>query len=415
MRYRRYHAANAARSYRKPVQTGTLPGTLEALMRHRFTLMWALLVCMPATFVEAQSNPFAPVPRAVAVQFADSRKLFHVLKPTGSSSWTPVFPRIPGAATDRNGLPLSALDVAVAMDGQHASVSVTLIYGSPHQHRIPVATVHVTADATVRLEGLRDYGVWPITLSIVPAPATAADAPKVTSASASLDARVEPASDGQTFMVVLVNQSSRAVRGLQIVGERQGRRAISGYRKAPRHGMLIHPGDAFTFAVPASTVPGPGGTARVSPVDAVAITSVTWDDGTVVGDKEPATVEHGIAAGSALQLANVIAALREPGDVQSPLGLAALRERIAALSLEAPSAAAAEAHATLPAPRVVTVERMGSSLRLGMQQVRQLVLADLDAFLNQPMPSSAALWISRTMTGYEEWLARAQLSRLASR
>jgi hypothetical protein len=58
---------------------------------------------------------------------------------------------------------------------------------------------------------------------------------------------------------------------------------------------------------------------------------------------------------------------------------------------------------------------MGSSLRLGMQQVRQLVLADLDAFLNQPMPSSAALWISKTMTGYEEWLARAQLSRLASR
>ena len=385
-------------------------------MRHRFTILWALLAFTPATLVGAQSNPFAPVPRAVATQFADGRTTYHMLKPTGASSWTPVFPRVPGANTDRNGLPLSALDVAVVMEGPNASVSVSLIYGSPHQHRIAVATVTVTPDATVRADQLREYGVWPVVFSIVPLPSTLAEAPTVISSSPSLEARVEPVSgDGQTFMVVLVNQSSRAVRGFRVEGERQGRRAIRAYRRAPRHALLIQPGGTFTFEVPASVVQGPAGTARVSPVDRLSITSVSWDDGTVEGDKEPDAIEHVIAAGSARQLANVLAVLREPGDVLRPTGLSDLRARIAALTIETTSAAAGEVHATLPDPGVMTVERIEWSLRTGMQQVKQLALTDLDAFVNEPARGSTALWVSETTAAYEEWLARAEKASLSAR
>ncbi len=385
-------------------------------MRHRFTILWALLVFTPATFVGAQSNPFAPAPRAVATQFADGRTTYHLLKPTGASSFTAVFPRIPGAATDRNGLPLAALDVAIVMDGQNASVSVALIYGNPHQHRIEVATVKVTPDSTARVDQLKEYGVWPIVFSIVPLPPTLADAPTVTTASASLEARVEPApGDGKTFTVVLVNRSQKGVRGIRVEGERQGRRAMSGYRRAPRQTLLIQPGDAFSFEVPSSVLRGPSGNAAVSPVERLTITSISWDDGTVEGEKEPDAEEKVIAAASARQLANVLALLRDAGDVLRPQALPELRGRIDALSIEVSRATAAEVHATLLDPAVLTVERVEYALRTGMQQVRQLVLIDLDAFLNEPAHGSAAPWVSKTMAAYEEWLARAEKANTSSR
>ncbi len=56
----------------------------------------------------------------------------------------------------------------------------------------------------------------------------------------------------------------------------------------------------------------------------------------------------------------------------------------------------------------MTVEMVEYSLRTGMQQIRQLVLADLDAFANDPAHGGAALWHSQTTAAYEEWLARAE-------
>jgi hypothetical protein len=56
----------------------------------------------------------------------------------------------------------------------------------------------------------------------------------------------------------------------------------------------------------------------------------------------------------------------------------------------------------------MTVDQVERLLRIGMQQVKQLVLTDLDAFVNEPGRGSAALWVSKTMAEYEDWLARAK-------
>ena len=384
-------------------------------MRYRFSILWALFAFTPAMLAGAQSRPTAPAPRAVATQFSDGRTTHHIVKPEGAGAWTTLFPRVAGADTDRNSLPLSALDVAIVPDGQNVKVGVTLIYGRPHQHRIAVATVTVTPSGPVRVEQLAAYGVEPVAFSIVPVPPSLLEAPTVTTVSASLETRVELArEDGPTFRVVVVNQSSLAVRGFGIEGTRAGRKSMSAYRKGQRHALLIPPGGAFSFEVPSSVIEGIGGTTRVSP-DRVAISSVTWEDGTVDGDRQPAEVEHVIAAGSARQVANVLALLQDAGDVLRPQALPELRGRIAALAIDVNRSDAGEVHKTLPAPEVLTVDRVEYGLRLGMQQVRQLVLTDLDAFVNEVGRSSTALWISKTIAAYEEWLGRAQKASLSAR
>ena len=162
------------------------------------------------------------------------------------------------------------------MDGQDAKVGLTLIYGRPHQHKIPVATVSVTAKGPATATQLTAFGVEPVAFSIVPVHASALEAPSVASVFNRLAATVERAGgDGPTFRIVVVNLSTRAVRGFAIEGTRAGMRSISGYRRAPRHAMLIPPGGAFALDVPASVIQGIGGTTRVAP-DRVVISSVTW-------------------------------------------------------------------------------------------------------------------------------------------
>jgi hypothetical protein len=363
-------------------------------MRGRFAALWIVTLLAPPAVAAAQPNPFDPVPQAVATRFADGRTVYSLLKPGGTSSWTPVFPRVPGEETDRHGLPLTALEVAVVPDGLRVSVSVSLIYGRPHQHKIAVATVSLTDDTPARVDQLRDFGVWSIVFSLVPVPPVMALAPAVTSVSPSLDARVELApGGGQSFVVVVVNQSHRAVRGFRVIADRQGRRAFTGYRRGVRHAPLIQPGEAFTFDVPTSVRPGVDGSPTPAPVDQLSITSVSWDDGTVDGDPEPAASERALAAGSVRQLAQVLVVLREAGDPLRPLAMPELRDRIAALSIDVDPADASEVPAT--------------QMKAGMQQVRQLAIADLDAYLKQSEREAPPLWLSQTITAYEQWLERA--------
>jgi hypothetical protein len=383
-------------------------------MRYRFILLCALCAHFQVEPAHAQSNT-PQQPRAVAAQYADGRTIHHALKPNGSGGWTTLFPRIAGAATDRNGLALSALDLSVVMDGLDAKVAITLVYGRPPQHRIPVATVNVTAKGPVTADQLTTFGVEPVSFSIVPVHPSALEAPTVASASASLVATVELADgEGPTFRVMVRNFSTRAVRGFGIEGTHAGRKAVSAYRRGPRQSILISPGAAYAFEVPTSVIKGVGGITRVAP-DRVLISSVTWDDGAVEGDTKAAAGEYAVATGTARQLPRVLALMQDAGDLLRPQALAELRGRIAGLPIDVSPAEAAEFHKSSSVLGVLAPASAQNLLQIGMQQVRQLVLADLDAFVSDPTHGPAATWLSKNTAAYEEWLARATSAQAPSR
>lgn len=345
----------------------------------------------------------------LSIQYADGRTIYRPLTPTRGSSWTPLFPQIPGANTDREDLPLAALDIAHVMRGQDAVVAVALLYGRPHQHRIEVATVTVKPGTPTRVDQLTAFGVEPISFSIVPIPTLVANAPVVTTPSPSLDATVEVApGGGTTYLVVVVNRSSRSLRGFRVEGERGGRKAISGYRKGKRHAMLIPPGRAFIFELPATMMHGLSGSARVLPIDRLAITSATWDDDSVEGDKEPDAYERAAAAGIARQLPHILSLMRDASDHIRPQSPVEFRAKVTALTLAFSNDDAVNVRASLPAPEVIPIERVVSAMRLGMQQAKEAVLADLDAALSKPSADvpSFGHWLASGTMEYENWLTR---------
>jgi hypothetical protein len=371
----------------------------------------AVVSFAPATSSVAQSvaDP-GDGPRALAVQYADGRTTYRVLRPSGGASWTPAFPRVPHVETSKNGLPLTALEVAHAVKGPDVIVTVSLLYGSPHQNRVRVATVGVTPENPVRVDQLTSYGVEPISLFIATVSPTLLHSPSVITPSAQLDVVVEAVpGEVPAYRMVIVNRSPQALIGFQFEGHRGDRRVFSGRRKAVRHVPLVQPGAEYVFEMPATMSNGMETAEAWLPLDRVAITSVMWIDGIVEGDAEPAASERALAAGSAQQIVRVLALLREAGQAMRPQSPAGLRSSIAALSIIVSRAEAVEVHASLPDPQVLAVERVHSSMQMGMQQVKEAALADLDV-IARAEPSGDAkgyeLWLAKSAVDYEGWLAR---------
>jgi hypothetical protein len=123
-----------------------------------------LLLALTLASWQAQEPAREPgVPRALLVTYTDGRTAPRVLTPRGGS-WTPYFPRRPDAPA-HEGLPLSALKIDHLVEGD-VIVTVSLIYGKPHQRTVQVAKVRLTNEP-VQVDALPAFGVDPITLSVV--------------------------------------------------------------------------------------------------------------------------------------------------------------------------------------------------------------------------------------------------------
>ncbi len=333
------------------------------------------------------------------VRYADGRTTRRAVDARAGSAWTGSFPRAAGVDTSRDGLPLAALEVTNEPVGETTGVTVSLLYGRPHQRRIEVDTVTVPRGASVTVDRLTRFGVDPIAISIVEVATPDLGAPTATSISRGLDVTVEPTHDRRRYRVVVVNKTDTPVLGFQFVANRRRRLALSAYHKAPRRESFVAPGEGVAFEIPGST----GGA-----IDGVGITSVTWADGTFEGDPGAAFRDFAAHAGIARQLTAVLTAFRDAADGVRPRSLADVRGRIGALAVEVPRTAAAEVWSNLPRRDVLTVERVASQMAQGMQQAKDAVLGDFDAFVLRPSADvpTAAAWLSRATGDYEEWIAR---------
>ena len=140
----------------------------------------------PATIFAQTATQQTDTTRGLRIQWADGRSTTTPLRPSGGM-WTGVFPRIKGADTSRNGSPLIRIDLRYVVDGSDVAVTVSLLYGRTNRSDLKVAIVRVSSDTPVEVTALRDYGVEPIVLSLVPIPVAATFSPNVISASAQLE------------------------------------------------------------------------------------------------------------------------------------------------------------------------------------------------------------------------------------
>lgn len=335
----------------------------------------AILFVWPAPTL-AQPPASTDTSRGLTIQYADGRVMTRPLRPSGFM-WTAAFPRIAGAETARDGVPLSTLDVRHVVDGRDVVVTVSLFYGGPTRNGVKVATVRVSPDAPVQVNELRAYGVEPITLALVAIPATMAYAPEAVSVSGQVDVRAEAVGPNvSAYRVVVTNRSPLALVWLQFNAYRGDRLAITGRPRGKRNLPLVLPNAEYTFEVTASST-GRASEDTWEALDRIEITSLLWQDGLVEGDPGPAVEQRRFDTSRAAQIRALLTLLRGAREDE----IASLRPQIA---------------------RAMTFD-------VETQQGRDSVLADLDAFERTHRSrddQDFERWLTRTITEYQQWLAR---------
>ena len=317
--------------------------------------------------------------RAVNITFADGRSVSSPVRRTGGL-WTPEFPRIGGAETSRNGVPLTTLDVKHQTDGDDVVLTVSLSYGGAGRHAVTVETVRLTGDAPIEVSGLRAFGVEPIRVALVPIHAPAAYAPTAVSVSGQLFVRAEPVGpNASAYRVIVANNASVPLMWLQYKAYRGDRLAILGRPRGKRSLPLVLPGAEYSFEITTSSrADDPlGGTGGWQPLDRIQVTSLMWQDGTVEGDPQPAVEQRRGDQRKAAQLAALLQILRG----------AALR------------------------PLAATRQQVASAMEIDLEarRARDAILVELDGLIRAgaaPTSPEVRTWSTRTIAEVEQWLAR---------
>lgn len=370
-----------------------------------------LALAVGLTIPHARPAPQADGIRALAVQYADGRRNVRALSTSGRVSWTAAFPRIQGAATDRDGLPLNALQFEEAIDPQGLAVTLALLYGSPQQKRVQVTTVRVTGEQPVRVDALEAFGVQPVLLSLVTLAPTTLTLPAVTTPSSALEVTVDTVTDPvPAYHAVIANHSAQAVMMLAFTAYRGATPSVSGRPRGSGHTALVPPGGTYVLKLGASANTGRG--AAVSPwlpLDRIEITSVLWSDGLVEGDPAPAAQERALDAGTARQLDRLLPLLRAAAADPAAHSASELRDGVTALSIAITDDEARSTADAIPGSVRLPVDKARFTMSVGMQNVRNAVLNDLGELLKStpsPAPSDYAAWLSRTFVKYDGWRRR---------
>jgi hypothetical protein len=339
----------------------------------------AVVLALPLAAHAQPQPPKTDTSRGLSIQYADGRISTGPLRRSGGM-WTPTFPTIAGADTTREGVPLTTLDVKHMVDGRDVVVTVSLFYGGPGQHGVKVASVRLSGEEPVQVNDLRAYGVEPIILSLVPIPVTVAYVPDTASVSGQLMVRAEAVgANVSAYRVVVTNTSVQPLMWLQFKAYRGDRLAILGRPRGKRNLPLVLPGAEYSFEITTSTggLESADGSERWQALDRIDVTSLMWQDGVVEGDPASAAEQHRVDVTRAAQLGALLELLR--GARGRPL--ASLREQIA----------------------------RGMTSDLETRRARDSMIEDLDGFIatkTSPDAPDFAVWQTRAIAEYEQWLAR---------
>src|SRR3954453_17667755 len=338
-----------------------------------------LLLGTPPTSSARHSPPRTDTSRGLRIEYADGNVSTGPLRRSGGM-WTPTFPTIAGAQTARDGVPLTTLDIKHVMDGTDVVVTVSLFYGGAGRNGVEVATVRVTPLEPVKIERLREYGVEPIVLSLVPIAAAPAYAPDVASVSGQLKLRAEAAGPNvSAYHVTVTNRSTLPLMWLQFKAFRGAGVAIPGRPRGKRNAPLVMPNADYTFEITTSTggLTASDGSETWRPVDRIEVTSLMWQDGVVEGDPQSAREQRAVDARRVTEITEFLTVLRAAA---SP-PLATTRERIA----------------------------NGMASDLETRRGRDAALADLDEIIPNKRTRGGqdlSSWLTATIVEYEQWLGR---------
>lgn len=261
--------------------------------------------------VAAQAQQPADGPKAVVLvkTFADGRITRTVVSARKTGSWTPFFPRLKSWTPPPGKAPISALRVSHVLTEQGVLVQVSILRGSPHQEEEQVESVTVRADQPTVVERLRDFGLEPVTFSLIPLDATTLVPPRVDNQTAGLSVEnIEMVLDPDPRYRVTVRNLTQKPAIMFFVKTFVADQLTSSGRQGNQDGnALIGPGDAFEFLVSGSSRSNPTASGwSPGSLDAIELAAVLWDDGTFEGEPEHVATSLLLYVGRRAQLRRVV-------------------------------------------------------------------------------------------------------------
>ena len=351
-----------------------------------------------AAWQEPAPDAVASATVALVENWPDGRTNYELTSARRASMWTPVFPRIDGYVVPQGSARVYAVQFARILVGTAIKVDVSVLLGSAEPPGVPVASLMISPGSRVAVDGLRKFGVQPVTLSLARVTPMTPYLPTVFSASPRIEiARVELLTAPYPgYRITLRNLGAEDVSTFHLQSYRGSDKALSALKRTDDGRPLMKPGESYTFDMNITSGPGrdlPPETWSPQPIDIVDIEAVRWADGTLEGTSPYPQLDALVEAqaGRHLQLRRSVEALRatvaEPA-VGAEL-LSALESRIAAL------------------PDAENEQLAGA--QAAMRATKAVLVSDIARFKQSPSSRSDAAvrqWLTTLLARYESWLRR---------
>lgn len=383
-------------------------------------LLWFFVVAavFAAPAAMAQQTPPESNPLALEVYFYPKEPPAYQTIASSSRRWAwyARFGRIRGWTQPPGSPAITAVNIQSEMAEEGVRVWVSVFLGELHEQENKVSSYVLHEGEKVTVGELAQMGVEPFQIAVVRLSPSVSDLPKFISKAPSIEVVVmQPnLSTLPSYNVVVRNVSPNNVSAMRVLVMQGGRPRISSMPQGKEGQPLIVPGATYEFSsrVAIRATPAPGGyTPEILPDQVIEISSVVFADGSFEGDSEAAIAFAGFQKGRKIQLARVVhlfeRSLAATGSAPSTLDW--LKAEIAALSLEADSAAVQELLGRLPNSPTKNQPRVKTAIEVGMKGLRDEVLNDVTQFhlRNRRLdPNTLQDWLKSSRQRYEVWSGR---------
>ena len=383
-------------------------------LRARVSLVVAVMLLTHAA-VFAQQTAAGPGQLALEVQyFPNVPPANQIVSTSGKGgSWFARFPRVDGWVQPPNSLPVTAVDIRsmLAEDGG-ARVWVSVLLGKLHEEQKPVGTYLLHEGEVITVKELAAVGVVPFQIKVVRLAPLAGPVPPFNSRAKSIElVSIQPnLSAMPTIHLVVRNVSAKSVHAIELETLQNGWPAIKTMPQGKEGEPLIVPGGTLELTARLATRSALGANGYIPellPNQSIAIITAVFGDRSYEGSAEQARAFIGFQKGRKTQLQRVADIFAQAQNQAT--NAAWIKDKVAALGLEADPAALADLSRQFPPENQTERDRLKHVIEVAMRGIRDEVLKDLGQFelrSRRQEPGTFNSWVASSKARYQAWLSR---------
>jgi hypothetical protein len=381
-----------------------------------------LLLILPGNSIAQEGDLAGKTPTGLVLEIVYYEKAppsyLALTRPGGrpATAWYARFGRIQNWQLPDGQLPVRAVNIVSRLDGEVASVTVSLLRGVKfHDQETMVGTYQIRENESVAVQELERFGVEPFRVGVKRVAPAVPDQPVVKSLAKSLEiVGIEPqTSTLPRYKLTLRNLSDKNIVALRIEIMSGGVVGVSSMPQGQEGLPLIKAGAFFESIQPLNTraVQTAGGfTPDATISQETVITALVFEDGSFEGDPAWAAKYKAFTLGRKValtRLLEVCAAMEEaaPSQQERTTQLGLFRDRVRTLSGEIDEAALAQLVGEFPSLTLKETTNLKTAAEVTLNRVRKELLDDLSAF-EKTYPSDFRSWLVNVETRYRTWLSR---------